>query len=176
MDRRRQRYRTPSRQRVCHVFGSGRVAHERQQSGFRRRELRLWFPPVPGGLWWVKDGQHGRITNDGLDRDVFYSIAGRNDELWVGRQHGGLTQLWNENGSFRPRPIRTRTGSRKTASIRWMKLGTERVWAGTLSGGASKLRGGRFTNYTTANGLRRTQWPRFSKVPTARCGLPRRAA
>ena len=22
-------------------------------------EDRLWFPPVAGGLWWVKDGQHG---------------------------------------------------------------------------------------------------------------------
>ena len=54
---------------------------------------RLWFPPAAGGLWWVKDGEHGRITNDGLDRDVVYSIDGKKEELWVGRQRGGLTQL-----------------------------------------------------------------------------------
>src|SRR5262249_42707560 len=49
-------------------------------------ENRLWATPVKGGLWWMKDGQHGRVSIDGLDRDVVYSIAGGKDELWLGRQ------------------------------------------------------------------------------------------
>ena len=27
-------------------------------------ENRMWFPPVTGGLWWVKGAQYGRISND----------------------------------------------------------------------------------------------------------------
>jgi signal transduction histidine kinase/ligand-binding sensor domain-containing protein len=116
-------------------------------------ELRLWFPPVTGGLWWVKDDRHGRITNDGLDRDVIYSIAGRNDQLWVGRQHGGLTQLWNENGSFQAKTYTHADGLAQDSvySVDVARDGT--VWAGTLSAGASMLRNGRFTNYSTADGL-----------------------
>ena len=34
-----------------------------------------------------------------------------------------------------------------------MKAADGTVWAGTLSGGVSKLSNGKFTNYTTANGL-----------------------
>ena len=25
-------------------------------------ENRTWFPPIDGGLWWMKDGRHGQVT------------------------------------------------------------------------------------------------------------------
>jgi ligand-binding sensor domain-containing protein/signal transduction histidine kinase len=114
---------------------------------------RTWFAPVNGGLWWVKDGQHGRVTNDGLDRDVIYSIAGRDRELWIGRQHGGLTRLRDEQGSIRATTYTQADGLAQDSvySIYQTRDGT--VWAGTLSGGTTKFSDGRFTNYTIANGL-----------------------
>jgi ligand-binding sensor domain-containing protein/signal transduction histidine kinase len=114
---------------------------------------RSWFAPVNGGLWWMKNGRHGRVTNDGLDRDVVYSITGREGELWVGRQHGGLTRLRYEQGSIRANTYTQPDGLAQDSvySVYQTRDGT--VWAGTLSGGVSKLSGGRFTNITIANGL-----------------------
>lgn len=31
-------------------------------------ENRMRFPPVAGGLWWVKEERHGHIIQNGLDR------------------------------------------------------------------------------------------------------------
>ena len=141
-------------------------------------EGRMWFPPVTGGLWWAKDSSHGRVGLAGLDRDIVYSLAGHNDELWLGRQHGGLTRL-------RPSASGTSSGDRPAfTAATWTQAdglaqnsvysvyesrdGT--VWAGTLSGGVSRLRDARFTTFTTADGLvsntvasiledsRRTMW------------------
>ena len=116
-------------------------------------ENRLWVPSVEGGLWWVKDGRHGRVTSAGLDRDVVYSIAGGIGELWLGRQHGGLTALRSEHGSFTAKSYRQADGLAQDSvySVYLARDGT--VWAGTLSAGVSALNNNRFTNYTSANGL-----------------------
>jgi signal transduction histidine kinase/ligand-binding sensor domain-containing protein len=116
-------------------------------------ENRTWFPPVDHGLWWLKDGQHGRITTDGLDRDVVYSITGRRGELWLGRQRGGLTQLRVENGSSITKTYTQTDGLAQNSvySVHQSRDGT--VWAGTLSGGVSRFQNGRFTTHTTGNGL-----------------------
>jgi ligand-binding sensor domain-containing protein len=116
-------------------------------------ENRMWFPPAGGGLWWVKDGRHGRVNTAGLDRDVVYSIAGGNGDLWLGRQHGGLTVLHPERDSFTARSYTQADGLAQDSvySVYLSRDGT--VWAGTLSAGVSAFRNGRFTNYTTANGL-----------------------
>jgi signal transduction histidine kinase len=117
---------------------------------------RIWFPPATGGLWWFKGEQRGRVSGGGLERDVVYSIDGRGDELWVGRQHGGLTQLRMGPGAAGVAATRTWTRAEGLAqdsvySVHVSRDGT--VWAGTLSGGVSMLRGGRFTNFNSANGL-----------------------
>ncbi len=116
-------------------------------------ENRMWFPPAAGGLWWLKDGRHGFIQEDGIERDIIYSLAGGKDELWLGRQHGGLTVLRSEHGSFR---AKTFTGTDGLAQNSVFSVYLDRagvVWAGTLSGGVSKLDRGRFTTYTMADGL-----------------------
>ena len=116
-------------------------------------ENRMWFPPVTGGLWWVKDEQHGRVNKDGLDRDVVYSLAGGNGELWAGRQRGGLTQLRFQRDSIAAKTYTQADGLAQDSvySVYLARDGT--VWAGTLSAGVSRLREGKFTNYTVANGL-----------------------
>jgi streptogramin lyase len=125
---------------------------------------RLWFGPAEGGLWQTKQGRHGTVSSDGLDRDVVYSIAGGEaGELWVGRQHGGLTRLSFSQGSTSqasvfqvPTTAHTyteRDGLAQNSVFSVFQARDGAVWAGTLSGGASRFKDGHFTNYSTANGL-----------------------
>jgi PAS domain S-box-containing protein len=116
-------------------------------------ENRVWFPPAGGGLWWMKDGRHEKISNDGLDRDVVYSIAGSQGELWVARQRGGLTRLRINGSSVTARTYTTADGVAQNSvySVYQARDGT--IWAGTLSGGVTKFSGGRFTTYTSTTGL-----------------------
>jgi ligand-binding sensor domain-containing protein len=60
---------------------------------------RIWFAPLSGGLYWMKGGQVGRITVDGLEHDVVYSVSGGDGEVCVGRQRGGLTVLTGKGDS-----------------------------------------------------------------------------
>jgi signal transduction histidine kinase len=116
-------------------------------------ESRMWFPPVAGGLWWAKGDRHGHISQNGLDRDVVYSIDGRNGELWVGRQSGGLTRLRDEHGSFSAKTYTHADGLAQNSVYAVYLARDGSVWAGTLSAGVSVLRNGKFTNYTIADGL-----------------------
>jgi len=97
-------------------------------------ENRMWFPPVDGGLWWLKDGQSGRVTLDGLDRDVVYSIAGRQSELWLGRRSGGLTQLRQDKSSFIAKTYTHANGLAQDSVYSVYQDHAGNVWAGTLSG------------------------------------------
>jgi ligand-binding sensor domain-containing protein/signal transduction histidine kinase len=116
-------------------------------------ENRMWFPPVTGGLWWVKGAQHGHISNGGLDRAIVYSIDGAKGELWAGRQSGGLTRIREEHGSFTAKSYTQADGLAQNSVYAVYLARDGSVWAGTLSAGVSMLRNGKFTNYTIANGL-----------------------
>src|SRR5262249_49431086 len=54
---------------------------------------RVWFAPSSGGLYWMRDGHVARVDQAGLSSDVIYSLDGTGNELWIGRQRGGLTRL-----------------------------------------------------------------------------------
>src|SRR5208337_1145914 len=57
-------------------------------------EDRTWVAPIDGGLRWLRGEEQGSVTIAGLDHDIVYSIAdGEKNELWLGRQRGGLTRL-----------------------------------------------------------------------------------
>lgn len=116
-------------------------------------EGRTWFAPVSGGLRWFKDGHVVRVNVGGLDHDVVYSISGNKDEVWVGRQRGGLTLLTSRGGSFIARTFTQADGLAQNSvySVHCNRDGT--VWAGTVSGGLSRLKDGVFTNYSEGNGL-----------------------
>jgi signal transduction histidine kinase len=94
-----------------------------------------------------------RVSNDGLDNDEVYSIAGNKTELWLGRKLGGLTSLRPRGDSFTARTYTSADGlaQNKVFSVYQARDGS--VWAGTLSGGVSQFSKGRFTTYTSANGL-----------------------
>ena len=87
-------------------------------------EDRMWFPPVRGGLWWMKDGRHGSIALDGLNKDVVYSIAGKKGELWLGRQQGWTSLSYAmTKARFKPKLILTRTAWLRTVfSQRFTKI------------------------------------------------------
>jgi ligand-binding sensor domain-containing protein/signal transduction histidine kinase len=114
---------------------------------------RMWFPPVSGGLWWFQDGRHGKVAEAGLDRDIVYSIAGRGSELWAGRQRGGLTRLRSANGTLTATTYTVADGLAQNSVYSLYAAPNGAVWAGTLSGGVSRLEDRKFTTYTVADGL-----------------------
>ena len=143
---------------------------------FVDQENRMWFPPVAGGLWWVKNGHHAAIHQAGLDGDVIYSIAGRPGELWLGRQHGGLTELRWEPGSdaglFQTSTYTQANGLAQNSvySVYESRDGT--VWAGTLSGGVSRLKTENSPPSPSRKVWRRIPWPPLWKPRTGSCGSP----
>ena len=114
---------------------------------------RTWFAPMQGGLYWLREGQVGKVSNAGLDGDVIYSIAGHRDELWIGRQRGGLTHLRENGASFTSESYSQKDGLAQNAVYAVHQNRDGSVWAGTLSAGVSNFRNGKFTTYTTQNGL-----------------------
>jgi signal transduction histidine kinase len=115
---------------------------------------RTWFAPADGGLYWLHGGQIGRISQAGLSDDVVYSIAGDGADVWIGRQRGGLTRLHPQaGGTFEADSFTQSDGLGQNSVYAVHRAHDGAVWAGTLSGGVSRLKDGVFTTYTTANGL-----------------------
>jgi signal transduction histidine kinase/ligand-binding sensor domain-containing protein len=114
---------------------------------------RTWTGPSSGGLLWFRGEQRNRLTLDGLSQDVVYSIAGGPGEIWVGRQHGGLTHLREIGGAWSAETFTAANGlaSGPIYALHRSRDGT--VWAGSLNGGVSRIANGRVTTYTAGNGL-----------------------
>jgi len=120
---------------------------------FADPEGRLWFAPVQGGLWWLREDKRVRLTEAGLPDDVVYSITGGRDGLWLGRQIGGLTHLRSKQDSFIADTYTTAQGLAQNSVYSVYESRDGSVWAGTLSGGVSRLNQGRFSTYTSKDGL-----------------------
>jgi len=114
---------------------------------------RTWFAPMQGGLYWLKDSHVGSIPEAGLNKDVVYSIAGGNGDLWIARQRGGLTHLENVAGRWQSVTYTVADGLAQNSvyTVRVSRNGT--IWAGTLSAGLTRIKNGKFETFTTANGL-----------------------
>ena len=117
------------------------------------REGRTWFAPAQGGLYALKNGSIQSIPTGIPTNDVVYSIGGDGDELWVGRQQGGLTRLLLRGRAVTSQTYTKANGLAQNSVFSVYRSHDGSVWAGTLSGGVSKFKDQRFTNYTTANGL-----------------------
>jgi ligand-binding sensor domain-containing protein/signal transduction histidine kinase len=117
-------------------------------------EDKIWFAPNEGGLRWGKGGNGGVVAAAGLNQDNVYSItsSGKN-ELWVGRQRGGLTHLRLDHGAFTAKTYTRADGLAQDSVYAVYEDHRRTVWSGTLNAGVSELRNGHFTTYTTANGL-----------------------
>jgi signal transduction histidine kinase len=114
---------------------------------------RTWFGAAEGGLFWMRDGDVGRVTQAGLAEDVIYSIAGDGNEIWVGRQKGGLTHLAVNGDAMVARRFTQADGLAQNNIYAVQQTRDGAVWAGTLSGGVSRFKAGVFTTYTKADGL-----------------------
>ena len=115
---------------------------------------RTWIAPIEGGLRWLKGEKNGAVTAAGIANDVVYSITGTDkDDVWVGRQKGGLTHLQYSGSSFTAKAYTQADGLAQNSVYAVYESQNGTVWSGTLSGGISALKDGRFTNYTTRDGL-----------------------
>jgi ligand-binding sensor domain-containing protein/signal transduction histidine kinase len=115
---------------------------------------RTWIAPIQGGLRWLKEGKSGAVTVDGIANDVVYSIAGTGKEdVWVGRQQGGLTHLRYPGNLFTGKTYTQADGLAQNTVYAVYVSRDGSVWSGTLSNGVSELKNGHFTNYTTMDGL-----------------------
>jgi ligand-binding sensor domain-containing protein/signal transduction histidine kinase len=115
---------------------------------------RTWIAPIEGGLRWLKRTKSGAVTADGIANDVVYSITGTDeDDVWVGRQQGGLTHLRYTGNSFIAKTYTQADGLVQNSVYAVYESQDGTVWAGTLSRGVSELKDGHFTNYTENDGL-----------------------
>jgi ligand-binding sensor domain-containing protein/signal transduction histidine kinase len=116
-------------------------------------ENRTWFAPLAGGLYWFKNGRAEPVKEAGLQKDVVYSIAGQKNEIWVGRQHGGVTRLRYQDGLVTSLTYTQQNGlaQNNVYAVYQGREGT--LWAGTVNGGVSSFKDGQFVTYTTAKGL-----------------------
>jgi ligand-binding sensor domain-containing protein len=115
---------------------------------------RTWIAPIEGGLRWLKEDKSEVVTADGIANDVVYSITGTGrDDVWVGRQQGGLTHLRYSGNSFTARTYTQADGLAQNSVYALYRSRDGTIWSGTLSRGVSQLNNGHFTNYTTADGL-----------------------
>jgi PAS domain S-box-containing protein len=113
---------------------------------------RTWFAPAEGGLYLLQNGRVQPVPSI-PPYDVVYSISGRADEVWAGRQRGGLTRLQFRNGAVTIQTYTEGNGLAQNSVYAVYESRDGTVWAGTLNGGASELKDGHFTTYTTTNGL-----------------------
>ena len=115
---------------------------------------RTWIAPIEGGLRWLKEDKSEMVTADGIGNDVVYSITGTGrDDVWVGRQQGGLTHLRYSGNSFTAKTYTQADGLAQNSVYALYRSRDGTIWSGTLSRGVSQLNNGHFTNYTTADGL-----------------------
>jgi PAS domain S-box-containing protein len=115
---------------------------------------RTWIAPLQGGLRWLKEEKSGVVTADGIANDVVYSITGTGkDDVWVGRQQGGLTHLRYSGNSFTAKTYTKADGLAQNSVYAVYLSRDGSSWSGTLTNGVSELKNGRFTNYTTTDGL-----------------------
>ncbi len=115
-------------------------------------EGRTWLAPVQGGLYIFQNGRVQPVTSIPTN-DVVYSISGRADVVWAGRQRGGLTRLRFRNGAIESQSYKEANGLAQNSAYAVYESRDGSVWVGTLNRGVSKLKDGHFTTYTTASGL-----------------------
>jgi signal transduction histidine kinase len=116
------------------------------------REGRTWVAPAQGGLYVLQNGQVQPVTSI-PPNEVVYSISGRADEVWAGRQRGGITRLRSRNGAIEIQSYTKANGLAQNSVYAVHESRDGSVWAGTLSAGVSKFKDGHFTTYTTTSGL-----------------------
>ena len=130
-----------------------RHAASRTGTMYADERERIWFAPVDGGLRLLEKGRVRTVPLDGPANDVVYSISGGGDEVWLGRQKGGLTRLHLQDGHWTANSFGPQQGLTEHKVYSVLRASDGAVWAGTLSAGLAVLRGGKFHAFTQANGF-----------------------
>jgi signal transduction histidine kinase/ligand-binding sensor domain-containing protein len=115
-------------------------------------EGRTWFAPAQGGLYVLQNGRVQPVKSI-PPHEVVYSISGRADVVWVGRQRGGLTRLQFRNNAIESQSYTEANGLAQNSVYAVYESGDGSAWAGTLNGGVSRFKDGHFTTYKTTDGL-----------------------
>ena len=115
-------------------------------------EGRTWFAPAQGGLYILQNGRVQAVASIPSD-EVVYSITGRGDGVWAGRQRGGLTRLQFRNGAMASQSYTETNGLAQNSAYAVYESRDGSAWVGTLNGGVSRFKDGHFTTYTRSNGL-----------------------
>jgi PAS domain S-box-containing protein len=115
-------------------------------------EDRTWFAPAQGGLYVLQNDRVQSVTSIPAN-EVVYSISGRADVVWVGRQRGGLTRLQFRNGAMVSQSYTEANGLAQNSAYAVYESRDGSVWTGTLNSGVSRFKDGHFTTYTTSDGL-----------------------
>jgi ligand-binding sensor domain-containing protein len=152
VDRTFARHRESPRNHVRHISVSN-VARGERWTCFRRRYWARVVCFLQEGLQWLRQGRGGIVPNGGLNQDVVYSITGAGNELWVGRQRGGLTRLRYGTGRITARTYTVSNGLPENSVYAVHRSRDGSVWAATVNGGLSQFVDGHFKTYSTANGL-----------------------
>ena len=114
---------------------------------------RVWWGPASGGLRWLSEGKVHKVTEAGLDKDVIYSIMGTGDDLWVGRQRGGVTHLTLKNGSLQSNTYTQKDGLAANGVFTLTRSADGAIWAGTLNAGVTRIQLDGLTTYRNDDGL-----------------------
>ncbi|HVI78621.1 MAG TPA: two-component regulator propeller domain-containing protein, partial [Candidatus Acidoferrum sp.] len=101
-------------------------------------EGRTWLAPAQGGLYVLENGQVRPVTSISPN-EVVYSITGRADVVWVGRQRGGVTRLRFRNGAVASQSYTEANGLAQNSAYAVYESRDGSVWAGTLNRGVSKF-------------------------------------
>ena len=113
---------------------------------------RMWLAPAQGGLYVLENDRVQPVASI-PPHEVVYSMSGRADVVWAGRQRGGLTRLRFRDGAIASRSYTEANGLAQNSVYAVYECRDGSVWAATLNGGVSKFKDGHFTTYTTAAGL-----------------------
>jgi signal transduction histidine kinase/ligand-binding sensor domain-containing protein len=115
-------------------------------------EGRTWLAPTQGGLYVLRNGRVQAVTSI-PPNEIVYSISGRADVVWAGRQRGGLTRLQFRNGTIASQSYTEADGLAQNSAYVVYESRDGSAWAGTLNRGVSRFNDGHFTTYTTTDGL-----------------------
>src|SRR6202041_1530000 len=96
------------------------------------QEGRTWFAPAQGGLYVLQNGHVQPVTSI-PPNEVVYSISGRADVVWAGRQRGGLTRLQFRNGAIGSQSYTEANGLAQNSVYAVYESHDGSVWAGTLN-------------------------------------------
>src|SRR5258706_13198212 len=101
----------------------------------------------------MKDVRAQALKSSVLHKELIYSITGRKNVIWIGTQHGGLKRFEYRNGVIGGKTYTQANGLAENSVFAVYQSQDGAVWAGTLTGGVSKPKDGRFLTYRQPHGL-----------------------